>query len=402
MNTPKPRILLTVLLVLGWLGPSSLAQQTALDLPFLAEIRTRIAGGDTALDAALGQLRTDADEALARKPTSVTDKDATPPSGEKHDYMSVGPYWWPNPDTADGLPYIRRDGQTNPERRKIPDASNWNRMAADAHTLALASFLLGDEKYADHAALVLRTWFLDPDTRMNPHLRYGQAIPGRVDGRDIGLIDTRHITLVLDAVSLLSETETWTDENQTGMESWCRAYLEWLVHGEYRTEGNRRNNHATFYDVQVVSLAAFLGDDELARTTLEAAKTRRIAAHILPTGEQPQETARADGFSYSVFNLHALCLLAGYGDQLGVDLWHYETDDGRGIRKAFIYLAPYADGLEDWPHTEHKKKDGTALHGLIRLAAPHYTDDEFSALGHTPPPLPREDRQRLLVRGLDR
>ena len=49
-------------------------------------------------------------ELLAIPLQNVVDgKKLVAPSGDKHDYISVGTYWWPNPDTSDGLPYIRRD-----------------------------------------------------------------------------------------------------------------------------------------------------------------------------------------------------------------------------------------------------------------------------------------------------
>src|SRR5215831_17811958 len=57
-----------------------------------------------------------ADRALEQKPLSVVDKKKVPPSGDKHDYLSQAPYWWPDPSKPDGLPYIRRDGETIPNR----------------------------------------------------------------------------------------------------------------------------------------------------------------------------------------------------------------------------------------------------------------------------------------------
>src|SRR5690606_41789327 len=78
-------------------------------------------------EAADGKLLQQADKALTRKAYSVTQKDGIAPSGNKHDYVSLSRYWWPNPDTPDGLPYIYKDGQSNPELnrydRKIGRAS---------------------------------------------------------------------------------------------------------------------------------------------------------------------------------------------------------------------------------------------------------------------------------------
>ena len=171
----------------------------------LALTRQRLASGDAALQAPYAALRRRADQALLTAPRSVTHKTSTPPSGSKHDYMSMGPYWWPNPATPNGLPYVQRDGQRNPlASGNALDSNRLQGMLADVRDLALAHHFTGDMRYARKSAAVIRTWFLDPATRMNPSLRYGQSIPGITDGRGIGIIDTRDLWLVIDAVALIT------------------------------------------------------------------------------------------------------------------------------------------------------------------------------------------------------
>ena len=87
-----------------------------LDGQTLLENRRRVRAGDGALKAAMARLIREADAMLSAGPFSVTQKTLSPPSGDKHDYRSVGPYWWPDPEKPDGLPYTRKDGQVNPER----------------------------------------------------------------------------------------------------------------------------------------------------------------------------------------------------------------------------------------------------------------------------------------------
>jgi Alginate lyase len=63
---------------------------------------------------ALAELERRAVALLELEPPTVVRKQTLPPSGDIHDYLSMAPYWWPNPDTPDGLPWVQRDGDVNP------------------------------------------------------------------------------------------------------------------------------------------------------------------------------------------------------------------------------------------------------------------------------------------------
>lgn len=104
----------------------------------LVVTKRRVKSGDKTFAAALKKLEADARRAMQQSPLSVVTKAVTPPSGDKHDYLSQAPYFWPNPNTADGLPYIRRDGERNPELDKITDHRALDQMIRSVHTLALA------------------------------------------------------------------------------------------------------------------------------------------------------------------------------------------------------------------------------------------------------------------------
>ena len=359
-----------------------------LDPVRLAWSRARIARGDNSLAPAIEKLRLEADAALKKGPFSVMDKKLVPPSGDKHDYMSLGPYWWPDPAKSDGLPYIRRDGRVNPESRTDDtDRPAFGRMTSAVETLALAWYFTDHEPYAAQASRLLGVWFLDPATKMNPNLQFGQAIPGRVKGRDIGIIDTARLTRIVDSVGLLASSKAWTPEDHRAMLAWCSAYLDWLrtsSHG--RGEEKKHNNHGTWYDAQVASLALFTGREDLARSILEKAKLRRIDKHIEPDGRQPHELVRTKSLGYSTGNLDGLFSVAIMGQKLGIDLWSYQSADGRSLRKALDFLGPYADRRKKWPYEQISDFQPARLFSLLRRGAIAYDDNRYEDLIKKIPP----------------
>ena len=223
----------------------------------LAKVKAQLAASDPSLQRALKNLVADADEALSVKPPSVVEKNKTPPSGDKHDYMSLAPYYWPDPAKSNGLPYIRHDGKVNPESRVDGyDHGRMSEMGNTVETLALAYYFTGKETYAAQAAKFLRVWFLDPMTRMNPHLNFAQAIPGENTGRGTGILEGRHISQAADAAELLAGSPSWTEKDRSEFKAWLGTYLDWLLTSKNgRDEANAKNNHGSFYDVQAMELA---------------------------------------------------------------------------------------------------------------------------------------------------
>lgn len=295
-----------------------------------------------------------ADRALQLKPPSVMDKAKMPPSGDKHDYMSVGPYWWPDPSKPQGLPYIRRDGEVNPGYHSNDyDRRPLGELISAVSTLSLAFRETREERYARGAVKLLRVWFLDPATRMNPNLNFGQAIPGITEGRGIGIIDTLGLASTVQSCQWLETSQAFTSSDRAGLKAWIGAYLDWLLTSKNgREEAAAKNNHGTWYDVQVAAFALYTERPDLARKVAEEAKVERIAAQIEPDGAMPHELARTKSFSYSVMNLRGFFDLADVARSAGVDLWRFQSADGRSVRKALEYLAPYVDPARTWPHEQ--------------------------------------------------
>jgi hypothetical protein len=347
----------------------------------LAAIKTRLAAGDTSPAAVSVKIVKAADAALTFKPVSVMDKSVVADSGDKHDYFSLARYGWPDPKKADGLPYIMYDGQRNPETDAIQDKRNLHSVIETTAILAIAYHLTGDEKYAGKAAEVLRVWFLDPSTRMNPNGNYAQVLRGHGMPGGIGIIDFVDLAPIGEYVSLLDGSKAWTPADEQSMKKWMGDLLEWLTTSRPGLhEAAALANHGTWYDTQVAALALSVGKDDIARKILEAAKINRIASQIEPDGRQPQEIARTLGLHYSVYNLNALFRLADLGERVGVDLWHFQTSDGRGIRKALDWLMPYLADERAWPYKQIEPFDRGHAFALLLRAAQKYHDQRYSDL----------------------
>ncbi|MFI6053765.1 alginate lyase family protein [Streptomyces violascens] len=330
-----------------------------LDGKRLQDAKRRLDQGDTQLRDDVRKLTATADGWLTQGPWTVVDKPKPAPGGDPHDYLSQAPYWWPSrPKTADnpwGCPYVQKDGERNPEVDSGTDRPDLGKVFNSVTSLSLAWYYTGKKQYAEHASDILRTWFLDPTTRMNPNLNHGQFIPCKYDGRAIGIIDfSQQYSSVLDAVAILDTgAPGWKAGDHASMLDWNKKFLDWEVNSAFgKEESAAQNNHGTFQDLQIAALALATGNKDLARRTALGAEKRRIDPQIAADGSQPQELARTRSWHYSTFDLVAHTRLAAIGKQVGVDLWAYQGPHGQSLFKAVRYLLPAATGAAAWPHPE--------------------------------------------------
>lgn len=355
----------------------------------LPKVKQAISQGESSLMPAYEALVKTADEALTTKPPTVTDKKRNPVTGNLNDYYTQAPYLWPDPSKSDGLPYLPKDGVINPESRDsdFADYSRGQQIGHLVESLALAYYLTGKESYAAHAARCLRVWFIDPETRMNPHLQYAQAVPGRNEGRYIGMIEAGGVVQAVDAAGLLDGSIHWKEEDRKALEIWITDFLDWFMNSEYgREEVQMRQNHGTMFDVRVVRMALALGQQDLAREKLESVKENRIALQIEPDGAQPMELRRTKSFNYSEMNLTGLTELATLGEWVGVDLWTFETEDGRSIRKALEFLRPYVEVVPEglpprvWHYKQVVPYQPEIIAPAFRMGSIGYEDEEYEAI----------------------
>jgi Alginate lyase len=334
---------------------------------------------DPTLKNAIEQLLFQANSFLSLRPTSVIEKSEIPASGDKHDFLSLAPYRWPDPSEPDGLPYINYDGKLNPEVYSIPDKKNMDDMVYRVKILSLAYYFTDNPLYAYKAAELLRYWFLNNSTSMHPNLQYAEVVRGEDNnnGTMRGILHGKYLPDLTDAMRLIQHSPSWSKRDQQGMELWFSKYLDWLVHSDHGEEERRQhNNHGTWYRVQVSAIALFLNRTEIARYLLQDVGDELFKQQIEPDGALSREINRKNSLDYSTFNVLGLFKLASLGERLGIDLWNYTTPEGAGLQKALDYLLPSLLNKETWPHPQFKLIDRKNMVDLLCRAAIHYQGNQ--------------------------
>lgn len=340
----------------------------------LAELKT--AKPDSPAAKRLTQLLAEADAAMELPTITITENPNLQASGDPHDYFSTAPYYWPNPNTPDGMPYIRKDGERNPDRAKLSDQEPMLQMLRAAEVLAIAYHITGQEKYATSAARLLRGFFLDPKTRMNPNLNHSQGVPGGVAGRSYGVIDTLLFIKLPDILTLLDPSTAWTSKDREGFSTWCAEFADWLCKNPLAVEEKAAiNNHGVTYDLQLAAVLLAAGKEDKARDILKTSLPSRMDSQIKPDGSQPEELARTTSWNYSCFNLRYLAKAATMARALDIDLWHHVAPDGSGsLRAAMLYLVPYLKEPQLWKAPQIKKLEPSEARAWLGSGAAVYPD----------------------------
>ena len=320
-----------------------------------------------------------ADKLLTVSPYSVVYKELVPVSKDPHDYMTMGTYWWPDPEKPDGLPYIRKDGYVNPQAK---DRNTYQAMGEGAFKLAYAAYLFEREDYAEKAVELLSVWHLDEATRMNPHAEYSQAIPGICDGRGIGIIDFRSSYYVFDAAEILYALGALSQDKYDALKKWYVDFANWLITSENGIFiDNYFNNHGTWYDVQLLSVAKFTNRPELAKRVANSAYGKRISTQIMADGAQPHELARTQAMSYSAMNLVGLVRIAKYATKLG-RAEYTSPDAEKGtflLAKAAEFLYPFAADQTEFGYQQIKPIDVSSDLSFVLRSLSAMTGDESYA-----------------------
>jgi hypothetical protein len=316
---------------------------------------TNVAWGKAMVDVAAvdrERILRAADSYLNEKPITVTAAHSPRSAGGLHDFYSEGDYWWPDPKNPGG-PYIRRDGETNPENFTAHREA-MVRLSLQVPALAAAWRITREgaarKKYAAKVSEHLRAWFVDEATKMNPNLEFAQAISGVNKGRGIGIIDTVHLVEVARSAELLEQGGALDAATAAGVRAWFAAYVEWMTTSKNGAEErDAKNNHGSCWVMQVAEFATYTRNEKWISWCRDRFRTKLVPEQIAADGSLPLELARTKPYSYALFDMDILSTICQILSKPGDNLWAFTTADGRGMKKAIAYMVPFIADKKTWP-----------------------------------------------------
>ena len=291
-----------------------------------------------------------ANKLVNEDPLTVLEKKNNPPSLNKKDYLSIPLYWWPNPDTDNGLPYIRNDGFINPETLAIDnDRQKLGKLSRDLECLSLSCFFTEKKGYGEAAKIRINKWFLDKKTSMNPNLNYSQCPPGKNIGNKSGVIDGYQFIRILDSILLLNYLKIINEHELAKLKKWFNDLLNWLLSNKNALkESNTDNNHAIYYDLQIIALSYFCKRMKICKDTIFKVKNKRIPNHININGHIPEELKRNRSFHYQAYAIRAFLDIHDISKRIGFNILYFKNKSCGSIYDALMFHLKYANNHEYW------------------------------------------------------
>jgi Alginate lyase len=335
--------------------------------------------------------------ALTAEPITITKYHSPLSQGGTNDFYSQGDSWFPDANSADGMPYKQHPGEVNP--------NNFNdhkrclsKMRDNVAALAAAYKITGNSRYATVAAEWLRVFFVDPETRMNPNLDYAEAVPGVAKGRSIGVSDVVPLVEIPSAVAVLQQSPNFPPAVLAGLKDWSTNFIGWMTGATGSTNGDdvaeQGSAHSVAYWLELTAFAKFIGDED------QVAKCRSRYKIFLLSGQTGPDGAIARApkvRSYStslciVDNLAIMCQLLSTPDD---NLWNFTSSDGRNIRKSIDYIEPYIENKSRWPKPiDTTEAQWPSRQACLLFAGIVYEEPDYIELWKKLPPDPSNDEVR--------
>lgn len=298
-----------------------------------------------------GRVISAAEKYLREEPVTITSFSSPRSAGGKHDFFSEGDYWWPDPANPDG-PYFQKDGMTNPDNF-VAHRKAMVRFSIQASALTAAYKITHQKKFAGKAIEHFNAWFVNPETKMNPHLLYAQAIKGKFTGRGIGIIDAIHLIEVARSIKILGEANLIKQSDLIIIKKWFKDFLDWMTTHKYGLdEMNAKNNHGTCWVMQVAAFSQLVGDQDKMEFCRKRFKEVLLPDQMAQDGSFPLELSRTKPYNYSLFNLDAMATICQILSTEKENLWNYSLPDGINIRKALEFMYPFITAKSSWPYKQ--------------------------------------------------
>lgn len=268
---------------------------------------------------------------------------------DTHYYVSLAPYYWPNPDTNNGLPYIVKDCDRNPEC-DLYDYPKIVSLVNKMRVLSLTYYFTNNPIYYNCAIEQINAWFINKDTYMYPEIEYCQIGPGVNNNKGINTLDMYDMIYVFESIALLNSTTQLPDDMLYTIKEWIKKHIKSLETSKAGAFENRmKNNHGIAYDVYLIYLY-ILGYGEVNNKIVNRLK-ERIKSQILTNGEQPEELNRNAGMHYSIYNLDHIIDVMKILDKVN-DPFEYEYV--HLIDEAFEFLYQFTT-LEDFKNAGYNE-----------------------------------------------
>lgn len=363
MNIAFPIISLIMQLSVG-----DLPNTYVTDPSVLLKNKNEIRKGDTLLINAKDELVENANTIITKNQVySVTFKDQLPPSRVKNDFLSLAPYWWPDENKTDGMPYVHKDGQINPESQNISDIHMVRNLATDIRTLGLAYFYTNDEQYVNWINKLLYVFFIDPKTKMRPNFKYAQIVRGREIRGSITISAAAFISMI-EGIQMVESSRNFDKEQLKLIENWFSDFVNWMMNDKIASsERKASNNIGVYYTLQIVIYNLFIGNDQQAKELLKTQGQLLIDRLISSDGRLSSELKRAKPWSYVNYTVKAFDQLVQLSENLGVDLYSYSNSKGGNIEKMYQWLVPYAIGEKKWEYSNEKPSSNQFNRALLQF-----------------------------------
>jgi hypothetical protein len=305
----------------------------------------------------------------ARPLRTVLDKTATPPSGDKHDYFSAPRYLH-----AQAGRLVHIDGVTSPASlRGAPESLGYDKFSladflAIVPTLTVWGRTEGGAESLQAARNWLLAWTADPQTRMNPDVRFAQWRPDRPSvANSVGVVDVRDAWMLPPLIHMLFTQGALSRTEHDAALKWCEMLGHNLLSGEQGTGAYfRSNNIGAWAHLLLVSTCMFLGHYARA-SSLYREVTLRLYQATDADGRQPREIVRQTPLHYMLFNLTAWTVLANHLRHYSCDIWRYEAHGGRLLDRMFD--AVKLDAYKEYTVEPEKFDTWMALLAALRPGA---------------------------------